>query len=111
MLTRAPTDITIAGFSGRQLEVAAPAVLNCPVQYEGLWTAPQGAPFEDGAHAMAAGEKGRVLILDVDGVRLAIALVYGADASADDIAELQAIVDSIRIERLPAPSAAPSPSP
>jgi hypothetical protein len=96
----APTDVTVAGFSGKQIEVSAPTQLRCFDPYEALWTGPQGAPVEDGEMAIAANEHARLLILDVGGVRLVIASAYPADASAADLAEMQAILDSVRIERL-----------
>ena len=64
----------------------------------------------EGVHAIAAHETARLLILDVNGVRLVVSTVADRDASPANLAKLQAIVDSVRVERIvAAPSASPAP--
>ena len=109
----APSDVTFGGFNGTQLGLAAPVELpSCNDGYRALWTGPQGAVTDVGGAAIAASEKARWFLLDVDGVRLVVGQTYHRDAPAARLAEIQAIVDSVRIERLPVvPSDAPSPNP
>jgi hypothetical protein len=107
-----PTTGTLSGFTGKQLEISAPDALpSCAGEYRQLWTDAQAAVIKEGMHAIAAHETARVLALDVNGVRLVVSTVADRDASAADLAELQAILDSIHIERRPTPSGVPSPSP
>ena len=60
---------------------------------------------------MPTGEQLRLDILDVDGSRLVVGRINRPDSAGPaDMAELQAIVDSIRVERVvAAPSASPVP--
>ena len=106
-----PTDISVAGYSGRQIELSAPAEFpSCVSTYRAVWSGPEGAVTEDGGDAIAANETTRYLVLDVAGVRLVISRTFHDGASAEALAEMQAIVDSVRIERIvAAPSASPAP--
>lgn len=105
-----PTDITVSGFPGVQLELTAPEYGDeCPNHR--TWTAPPSEP-----RSMYPGETNRLQILDVDGVRLVLTIVeyahttefeqslgipFDADAHAADQPELRQILDSVRIESQP----------
>jgi len=111
--TTTPTDVTIDGFSGKELEMTVPDVdfTSCDNAQFRSWVGPDdGIRFHEGPL-----ERSRILILDIDGTRV---LTFGRtfpETSAADRAELDAILDSMRIESLAAqspstsPSAAPSP--
>jgi hypothetical protein len=108
-----PTAVTVGGYAGKTVELQiAPAldVTTCDSDGDfaifGRWyggTSPSGAaPWTYGK-----GQHNTVYIVDVDGTRQVIDTMYLPGASAADIAELDAIVASIRFEPRPA---APSPS-
>jgi hypothetical protein len=52
-----------------------------------------------------------VWILDVDGIRYVISALWSAAATPADLTELQAVIDSIRIDRVRAPSSSAPPQP
>jgi len=84
-----PTDVTVAGFAGKQLELTAPDA-TCGAAL--LWLLqPLGdaGPLE--VHA-------RVWIVDVNGERLVIIAQDRPGASASAIEDMQAMVDSLVIE-------------
>jgi hypothetical protein len=92
----APTDITLDGFAGTYMERRVPArtdITDCDAgqfrvyQYtEGGWT------------VLTPGQLELLWVLDVDGVPLVIDAALEAGASAQVRAELQQMVESIRIE-------------
>ena len=88
-----PIDITLDGFEGKELELTAPANPPCALGAIGLgtWTAPGGT------NGVGPGEMNLIRIVDVDGVRVMIAAAHQPVASADLIAEVRAIFDSIRL--------------
>lgn len=106
-----PTDVTVSGFSGVELELTAPEYgEECPTHR--TWSA---ATFSE-PRAMLPGETNRLQVLDVDGVRVVIVIVEYAhttefeqaagtpldpDAHAADQPELRQILDSIRMESRP----------
>ena len=84
-----PTDITIDGFSGKQLTMTAPANARCGSLYTWRTTTRQ--------NGVGAGEVNEVRILDVDGVRLVISVAHGPSLSAEARSEIDAVVNSIQI--------------
>ena len=110
-VTSPPEDVTIYGFSGKHLEWTVP---NLPVVHEGddtHFTECQESSLKSWVAAIDAGEPGDAFygytgpgyreefwILDVEGTRLMISAGGSADSPPQDIAERQAILDSIRIE-------------
>lgn len=86
-----PTAATLAGYSGKYLELQLPAdVSNC--------TNGEFWPYEPGVYAQGPSQRWMLWILDVEGVRVVIQAMAYPTTSPDRQAELQAIVDSIRIE-------------
>lgn len=86
----APVDVTLAGYSGKYVDLQAPAdITACPTSY---------FPWEPGIYAQGPGFRWHLWILDVDGVRVVIQSTDYAGTSSQHRAELQAIVDSITIE-------------
>jgi hypothetical protein len=103
----APTDITIDGYRGKQLTLTAPTdMTGCTLSPDRnllTWELPLGARI-----GMTPGEVDRVWILDVDGQRLVIVAPEKPGALNDPSkAEVQAVLDSIRIAPAP-PTASPS---
>jgi hypothetical protein len=86
----APVDVTLAGYSGKYLDLQVPADLSaCPTSYF-VW--------EPGIYAQGPGQRWHLWILDVKGVRVVVQSTDYAGTSAQDRAELRAIVESIKIE-------------
>ena len=94
----APSEIALSGFSGTQLDLAISGA-TCSDDYQAIWASPQGGPItEDSVWAMSPNERGRVLVLDVDGARVAVVTANGTDATESQRAEIQSIVNTVRIE-------------
>jgi hypothetical protein len=107
-VTSPPKDVTIYGYSGKHLELTVP---DLPVEGSGddrhfpgcLGEALQSwiAPHLGGAFYGYNGEPGRteeLWILDVDGTRLVIEANWSPASPRGNVAEMRAILDSIRIE-------------
>lgn len=91
-----PTDITINGFRGKELEVTAPVSSPCVGTDEfATWA----TTLTDRATNVSPGERNRLRILDVHGTRVVIAgASLPGTTSAQLLAEINAIIDSVRIE-------------
>lgn len=101
-----PTDVTLGGYQGKQLTLTAPAsTAGCTLAPDGyaIWQLPLGA-----IDSMTPGERDRVWILDVDGQRLVIDAAEVPGQTAEAKAEIQGILDSIRIAPITSPSPKPS---
>jgi hypothetical protein len=111
-VTSPPRDVTIYGYSGKYLELTVP---DLRVEGEGddrrfagcidgnlkSWVAAIDAAEEGDAFYGYNGEPGRTeefWILDVDGTRLVIEANWSPASTRKDVAEMRAILDSIRIE-------------
>lgn len=108
-VTSPPKDVTIYGYGGKHLELTVP---DLPVEGQGddrrftecmegtlqSWIAPEAL---GGAFYGYNGEPGRTeqfWILDIEGTRLMIEANWSAVSPRKDVAEMRAILDSIRIE-------------
>ena len=91
-----PTDVTLLGYEGKhvQLTMLLDDIDSCEDGYLSSWWAPQG---DYNAYPAEPGRTEDFWILDVDGQRLVIASNQGPASSAEDLAERDAIFDSIRI--------------
>jgi hypothetical protein len=109
-VTSPPKDVTVDGYRGKHLELTVP---DLPVGHEGFlgctdgnlssWVGALDVAHGDGGAFGAythPGDREEFWILDVEGSRLVIAAERGLGSPSRDLAELQAILDSIRI-RLP----------
>jgi hypothetical protein len=86
-----PVDVTLAGFSGKYIDLQLPAdVEQCTDAT--FW------PYEPGVYAQGPSHQWHLWILDVNGIRVVIQSMDYPSTSADQQAELQAIVSSIQIE-------------
>jgi hypothetical protein len=89
----APVDVRLGGHSGKRIDLQLPSDLDfgsCDGDAFWVW---DGAPYAQGP-----GNRWHLWILDVDGARVVILAHDFATTSAQDQADLQAIVDSMRIE-------------
>jgi hypothetical protein len=110
-VTSPPTDVTIYGYRGKYLELTVP---DLPVEGEGddrrftgcvggnlkSWVAAVDTEPGDAFYGYN-GEPGRTeefWILDVEGTRLMIEANWSPNSPRKDVAEMRAILDSIRIE-------------
>jgi hypothetical protein len=86
LVATTPTDVTVAGYHGKQLTLTAPtSITTCS-----FWQLPLGA-----SNTMVPGQRDRVWILDINGQRLVIDAPEVPSESAADKATVQAILDSI----------------
>ncbi|MGZ5354104.1 MAG: hypothetical protein ACXWDS_04300 [Actinomycetota bacterium] len=106
-VTSPPTDVTVYGYGGKHLELTVPEL---PVEGSGDDTSFTGCTGGDlmswiGPQSFGAfygysgpGYTEELWILDVEGTRLVIAAERSPGSPRKDLAELSAILDSIRIE-------------
>jgi hypothetical protein len=110
-VTSPPKDVTVYGYRGKHLELTVP---DLPVMHEGFtgcvdgnlasWIAaphfgPPPAPEDDAFYGYTGpGYTEEFWILDVEGTRLMIAAGRSPDSPQKNLAELRALLDSIRIE-------------
>jgi hypothetical protein len=101
-VTVPPTDVTLLGYQGKHLQLAIPAGFSedgCADGYLATWLSAYVG--EDGFTGYNDAEPGRTedfWILDVDGERLVIETNQGPASPAQDLAERDAIFDSIQIQ-------------
>jgi hypothetical protein len=93
-----PVDVTLGGFSGKYLELRAPANTTT----DELGPDPSGCNYyfvwEPGIYAQGPNALWRIWVLDVRGVRVMVRADSFPGTSAQVQAQLQAILDSIEIE-------------
>jgi hypothetical protein len=83
-----PVDVTLAGFSGKYLDLLIPDDISACAYYKPL----------DGHHyAQGPGQRWHMWVLDVDGVRVLVETNDFAETSAQRLAEEQAMIDSLEI--------------
>jgi hypothetical protein len=112
-----PTDVVLGGYPATRVELSVPADLDVATCDEGVYrefldvgeslTLPEGV---DAAKPIVGGRTDVLYILEIDGTRFVLISWHDPDASAQDVAEMEAMLASIVIEPL-APSPAPSGSP
>jgi hypothetical protein len=84
-----PVDVTLAGYSGKYLDLQVPAdISKCGVY----------RPWDPGIFAQGPSHQWHLWILDVDGLRFVVQSSDYPATSATHRSELAAIVDSIKIE-------------
>ena len=109
-VTTPPEDVTVYGYSGRHLELTVP---DLPVEGSGdqlrfagcaggqlkSWVAPFDTAPDDAFYGYTGpGYTEEFWILDVEGTRVMIAAERSDDSPQQDLEELTAVLDSIRIE-------------
>jgi hypothetical protein len=89
--TTTPTDVTLGGYSGKRMDLHLPSdVASCDLG--------EFYPWGGSIYAQGPENQWHLWILDVKGDRVVIIATSFPGTSAEDLAEQQAIVDSIRIE-------------
>jgi hypothetical protein len=106
-VTAAPSDVTFGGFPGKHLELTVPALdvsgpsgdrrfTDCVEGHLNSWIAPDlGGPFW--GYNADPGSTEEIWILEVGDTRLMISALRSSAAPAEDLVELQAVLDSIQI--------------
>ena len=108
-VTAPPTDVTLLGYPGKHLELTVPDLgftgggeaqfADCLDGELHSWISPLN---DNGATSFSGydgpGETEEFWILDVEGTRLVLVKFDSPQSSAEDLAERDAIFDSIRIE-------------
>jgi hypothetical protein len=100
-VTAPPSDVTLFGYPGKHLELTVPdsGLAGCVDGELHSWISPLN---DNGATSFSGyngpGETEEFWILDVDGTRLVLVKWDSPQTSAEDIAERDAIFDSIRID-------------
>ena len=97
LVTSPPRDVTIYGYSGKYLVLALPEMqfTDCVGDEVISWDAPVlSYPFRGYLPRLIE----EFWILDVRGSRLVVVANHTPDASPEDIAEMEAVLDSIQIE-------------
>jgi hypothetical protein len=91
-----PTDTVLADYQGKYLELSVPKTINfshCDQGYFESWTADGWASDR---YQQRPGQVDQIWILKVHGVRLLVDAAYLPEATSQDRAELERVVDSIR---------------
>ena len=84
-----PVDVTLGGYSGKYVDLQVPSdFTECNRYYA----------WEPALYAQGSSQRWHLWILDVDGVRVVVEASDYPGTSAEDRAELEAIVDSIQID-------------
>jgi hypothetical protein len=94
--TTPPVDVTLAGYAGKYLDLQAPADVSTDDKYNP--ECPYYRPWEPGIYAQGPNHRWHLWVLDVDGIRVVVQSMDYPGTSAQHRAELQAMVDSIKIE-------------
>jgi hypothetical protein len=108
-VTSPPKDVTIYGYSGKHLELTVP---DLPVEGQGddrsftqcvggnlkSWIAPEALGGAFYGYNAEPGRTEEFWILDIEGTRLMIETNWSPDSPRKDVAEMRAILDTIRIE-------------
>jgi hypothetical protein len=86
----APTDVTLAGFSGKYVDLTVPDDISKCAAYR---------PLDEHIFAQGPGQRWHMWVLNVDGMRVVVETNDYAGTPAGRLAELQSIVDSLVITR------------
>jgi hypothetical protein len=94
--TTTPVDVTLGGYSGKYFELQVPADTSiCDSDPGGP---PQYRPWEPGIYAQGPSQRWHQWVLDVDSVRVVVQSFDYPGTPATRRAELQGIIDSLKIE-------------
>jgi hypothetical protein len=96
-VTSPPKDVTIHGYSGKHLELTVPDAGCTAGSLESWMSANLGPPGDNAFSGYNLGGTEEFWILDVDGTRLVIEANWAPASPREDVAEMRAILDSIRI--------------
>ena len=97
--TTGPTSTTLGGHSAQLLEFSIPVDGSgspCDGGIHRLW--PGAGPNMDSGQPMVDGQRMAIYVLDFDGTPVVIVAASSADATPEDLDELQGVVDSLRFD-------------
>ena len=94
--TTTPVDVTLAGYSGKYLDLQFPADVSTEAKYNPA--CPYYRPWEPGIYAQGPNHRWHLWVLDVDGVRVVVQSMDYPGTPEARRTELQAMVDSLKIE-------------
>lgn len=95
-VSTARTDVTVGGYAGEMVEFSIPDDLDidaCDDATLRMWPDVDGG---EGGYHYGPGQRDRVYIVDVDGARFVLHAMWLPSASADELAALESVIDSIR---------------
>jgi hypothetical protein len=92
----APADIELGGFRGKYLELSVPTDIDFDSCDEGVFESWTANGWSSDRYQQSPGQVDRIVILNVDGERLVVDAFYLPEATPEDRAELERVVDSIR---------------
>ena len=90
--TTGPTADTLGGFAAERIDVRFDAA-TCDNDFAHLW--PDAGPNPDGGLPLNPGQTMTIYVIDINGEPMVVAAASSSEASADDLAELEAVVDSV----------------
>lgn len=95
-----PMDVTLGGFPAKRLELSVPADLDVSTcTFGAIKNWPDPGPDESGGLCCGGpGHVDAVYVVDINGKALAVVARHLPGSSPGDLAELQTILDSIKIE-------------
>jgi hypothetical protein len=94
-----PTGTTLGGYPAKRIDFTIPKDLDLTTcSLEGLGLQIWHSPPTDKYFVLLPGANASACIVDIDGRRQVFLTQYGPGASDADVRELQAVLDSIRIE-------------
>ena len=97
--TIGPTDVTVAGYPASRFEFSVLDSAGESTACEGFSTvALAGTPEDSLEHTLSPGQTATVYVVDVDGSTLVVAATRDGSATPANLAELDAVVDSLRFE-------------
>jgi len=97
--TAEPTEVTLGGYPATRFEFSVPSNVktsDCYSDIIRLW--PGAGPNEDIGMPIAPGQTTTVYVVDVDGKGRVVAAIRRPNSSPGDVAELEAVVDSLQFE-------------
>ncbi len=105
------TDVTVGGYPGKRFEFTFPPEFSIATACDDgeLWRWIEGQPDNRGGYMKGDQQTIVDYIVDVEGIRGVIDIGYLPNVPESDIAEMEALVESMRFE-WPEPSSAPSAS-
>jgi hypothetical protein len=93
-----PTDLTLGGHPAKRIQLTVPAELDVATCDEGqIRSWPSSATDETTGWIGNPGQTDVMYVIDVDGERILIGTTRGPEASDENVAQLDAIIASIRI--------------
>lgn len=95
--TSPPTDVSIDGYAGKVVRLTLPPDTELPGGRFMFWRDGEGGD----RWAFESGQIVDIYVIDVDGQRLVLELFSYPDTPTDDLAERQAVIDSLQLSARP----------